>query len=138
MVGHLVCSFGQGNVVRLRVGWAQSGGWVGRHGLGTRTWHSMTVVSGSGSGCAPWWWGSRWWGQDSSHSFVFGVRELEGSIGGWGRERYCFPKWQVAVLKMDVELVRGMGSRAGWARLSGWWTQTPVPCRDELQDGFGC
>ena len=45
------------------------------------------------------------------------------------------PKWQVAVLETDVELV---GLRAGWARLSGWLTQTPVLCGDEMRDGFGC
>ena len=98
-------------------------------------WCSTTVVLGSGSGYAPWWWGSRWQGQDSGHTFVFGVQEQEGSIGGWGWERWCMPKWQVVVLKMDVELA---GSRAGWAQSSGWWTQTPVPCGDELRDGFGC
>ena len=42
------------------------------------------------------------------------------------------PKWQVVVLETDVELARGMGLRAGWAQSSGWWTQTPVPCGDEL------
>ena len=66
---------------------------------------------------------------------MFGVQEQEGSISGWGWERWCMPKWQVAVLEMDVELV---GSRAGWAQSSGWQTQTPVPCRDKMQDGFGC
>ena len=82
--------------------------------------------------------GSRWWGRDGGCTFMFGVREWEGSISVWGQERWCLPKWQVAVLEMDVELVRGMGSRAGWARSSGWWIQTLVPCRDELRDGFGC
>ena len=129
VVGYLVHLFGQGNVVHLRVGWAQSGGWVGRHGLGMRMWHSMTVVSGSGSGCAPWWWGSRWWGQDGGCTFMFGVQEQEGSISGWGQERWHMPKSQVAVLKTDVELV---GLRAGWAQLSGWQTQPPVLCGDEL------
>ena len=77
----------------------------------------MTVVLGSGSGCSP--------AQDG------GVEMVAVCLCLWSESRRAqlVVGGGVAVLETDVELA---GSRAGWARSSGWWTQTPVPCRDEL------
>ena len=103
---------------------------------GDRTFVGFGSESGRARSCG---WGTRDGGVETVLSPRVGGLNRCWLVGGQrGAKGGARERWQVAVLETDVELARGMGSRAGWARSSGWRTQTLVLCGNELRDGFGC